>query len=144
MRVRALALIACLPLIAAVSVGCAPTAPKARPPEYTTVRYVLPGLTPAEGSPQDQSKGNVRISCNATPFTAQRKVKISCRELPTMFVVNEVRPYEVKRTPFYEVGPDYLRFKIKVYNGLAHVLRLEGTVVSFRAGSDVLAVDKSG
>lgn len=129
-------------LLSVVLFGCASTKPPTV--EYTKVVYTMPRLTPAEGSQQEQAKGKVRISCTAVPFVAERYFNVSCKKLPVLIVVGDQYPVEVKRTPFYQVEPDHLIFKVKVHNNLDHVLRLEGTVVSFRVGHESVPVERSG
>jgi hypothetical protein len=105
---------------------------------------VIPKLVPAENSLQDQAKGRIRISCAAIPFTAEKKYQHSYLQLSTLFVVNSQYPYEVTDHPYYQVSPEHLRLKLKVYNGMSHILKLEGAVVSLRVAGELISLDRLG
>lgn len=142
MRVK-LTVIGSASIALAILVGCATTQkPKELP--SIEVTYGMPTLTPAENTSQDQEKHGIRISVLPYTFSATKKVRCQYKRLPTLFVVNDQYSFEMKEIAYYEVNPEQVQFKIKVYNNLGHVLRLAGTVISFQVAGKMVALDKSG
>jgi len=142
MKVR-LIVIGLASIALAILVGCATTQKPKESPSIK-VMYGVPTLTPAENTSQDLEKHGIRISLLPYTFSATRKFRRQYKRLPTLFVVNDQYSFERKEVPYYEVTPEQVKFKVKVYNNLGHVLRLAGTVISFQVAGKMVALDKSG
>jgi len=126
-----------------VLVGCEmmETAPQSTP--TTTLRYKLPTLTPVEPDKQDQEKDGIRISVAPYSYTPRTLVQSEYRRMPSILIVNDQYPAEMRETPSVVVMPEMVGFKVKIYNRLERVLRLAGTVVSFQVAGKMADIPRA-
>ncbi len=128
-----------VPSLCLLLAGCQ-TAPP--PPVADSLPYQLPVLAPVEPEKQDQAKDGLRVSVAGYSYQPKLVYQRQYRKVPQLLTVGGSYPVEVREMPSVEVTPKEVRFKVKIYNNLEHVLRLAGTVVSFQAGGKTLAVPK--
>jgi|GEM_PF-4068961 len=135
----------CCSVLAATAialVGCE-TMDATPPPSHTTLQYRLPILTPVEPDKQEQEKDGIRVSVAPYTYTAKTVVRREYRIAPSLVVMQNQHPSEVREIPSIAVTPDAVRLKVKIYNRLERVLRLAGTVVSFQIAGKQANVPKA-
>ena len=123
-------------------VGCE-TMDTTPPPSHTTLQYRLPTLTPVEPDKQDQEKDGIRVSVAPYTYTAKTIVRKEYRLAPSLVVMQNQHPADVREIPSIAVTPDTVRLKVKIYNRLERVLRLAGAVVSFQVAGKTANVPKA-
>lgn len=124
-------------------VGCATVDTTPPPSSKKILRYRLPILTPVEPDKQDQEKDGIRISVAPYTYSANTVVHKEYRLIPSLITVNNQQPAEVREIPSIAITPDTVRLKVKIYNQLERVLRLQGTVVSFQVAGKQANVPKA-
>jgi hypothetical protein len=127
--------------LAVVLVSCETPTTSPRPVSTTTLNYTLPTFTPVEPNKQDQEKDGIRISVAPHSYTTTQTAQREYRRVPSLLILNNQFPAEMRETPHVEVYPKEVRFKVKIYNQLERVLRLAGSVVSFQVAGKTAAVD---
>jgi hypothetical protein len=92
------------------------------------VRYDVPDLTAIPVGSETQERDGVIVQTEPLGFAARPVTVHSCKELPTMLVMNNQYPYRVQDVSGYTVLETAIGFKVKVTNRMNHVLKLAGTV----------------
>jgi hypothetical protein len=123
--------------------GCQLPTQQARTPQMRTLTYQLPVITPVEPEKQDQEKDGIRISVAPYSYTTKQTIRREIQPIPTLIIVNNQQPAELREIPSIEIQPGEVRFKIKINNRHERVLRLAGTVVSFQVAGKTVAVSKA-
>ena len=118
--------------------------PAPQPAPTTTLEYKLPILTPVEPTKQDQEKEGIRISVAGYSYIPKRVVHRQFKRVPSILIVNNQYPVQVREIPSLVVSPKEVRFKVKIYNRLERVLRLAGAVVQFQVAGKTIAVNRAG
>lgn len=133
---------------------CVPSQPVDLEPSEITVTYEMPNIRVLEGYSELQEKEGISISVVPGNFSKMKKTRVRCdwvgTSLEKLLGLNEenIEPdnetfYKVVRVPYYEIWPENLIFKIKIYNHLDRVLRLAGTIVAFQVDGKMMHVDRA-
>ncbi|MEO0228187.1 MAG: hypothetical protein ABIL70_09090 [candidate division WOR-3 bacterium] len=112
--------------------------------EPIDVSYTVPEILPVDSAQQMQERSGIKISITPVAFSAERKIKATYEQKPTLLVINDQYNFDKREIPYYDVSPETLIFKLKLYNNLGHVFRPAGTVVSFLVDGKMVALDKAG
>lgn len=131
-------------LTAFVLFGCVMPQSEAPPAPARTGNISVPVVTITDAAKQSQEKDGIRISVAPYPFSTKQTVRHEYRRLPSLLIVNQQFPGEVRDLPIHQLTPSTIHFKVKINNNLERIIRLAGTVVVFQVGGKNLPVDKAG
>ena len=124
-----------------VLAGC--ETPKSQPQPTQTMEYKLPVLAPVEPDKMTVERDGIKMTVTGYPYGLTRTSRKEYRPKPALFAVNDQWPAEMREIPAITVHPKDIRFKVKIYNQVEHVLRLAGAVVSFQVAGQTLNVPKA-
>ncbi len=114
------------------------------PPKLVTLSGVVPTLEPAEGYAYDLTKEAVTINLTVEEFIHKPVYERSLEEQFELVRVNSEKKYKVTETPHHlMISPDNLTMTLHVVNGLNHVLRLNGSVLSLKIDGKSVAIDNT-
>lgn len=124
-----------------VLAGC--ETPKSQPPPAQTMEYKLPVLAPVEPDKMTVERDGIKITVTGYPYGTTRTSRKEYRPKAALLVANDQWPAEMREIPAITVHPKDIRFKVKIYNQVEHVLRLAGAVVSFQVAGQTMNVPKA-
>ncbi len=84
--------------------------------ETVQVQYTLPVVKPAAKTTQEQTKGGVTISVEVLSFSAhlmEEEEENVAYKIPAQA---DYDVFEIRKTPYYRVSPENIRFKIRIRN----------------------------
>lgn len=138
-----------LMLVATCSVGCAPTAPKRPQSQVFEMTVKKPVLTPLAETKATQERGGVTLIVE--PFLYEVKVDSVIDDRPrnpdfleSLFKEDNAYYFTRYVNPTVAVHPDQLGFNVRLVNGLNHVVRGAGTVVSAVVDGKQVALGQDG
>lgn len=114
-----------------------------RQSENMTVSYTLPNINVTGKTKQSQVKGGVTITTEIIPFEVSRMEKIERKVSHKDSNQPDFDNYEIAHTPFYEVTPKNISFKIRIRNNeevplklseIGFAIIIDGTQWSFPTG----------
>ena len=117
--------------------------PPPPPPLARTREYKVPVLTPVEPDKMTVERDGIKIAVTGYPYGTKRTSRKVYRSKYTFIAANDQWPAEVREIPGFTVQPKDIRFKVKIYNQVDHVLRLAGAVVSFQVAGQTVTVPKA-
>ena len=118
--------------LALTLVGCAGLFGEKKPESQNVELSVpVPKLSPLGDTREAQEKDGVSVSVATEPFALAPDDHKQYREVPSFFVVQGKKDYEVTTTPGFRVTPGNLRFQVRITNNTDQVLRLAGALVRF-------------
>lgn len=66
------------------------------------------------------------------------------RPISSLLVLNNQYPADLIESPYLQIEPKQVRFKVTINNHLDHVVRMAGTAVAFSVAGKTIALDQSG
>lgn len=131
-------------MVVMIAVCNTANAQKPKSLEPVVISYKMPIIAPVDSSQQMQEKSDIKISVTPNSFSATRLTRNEYEMKRTLIVINEQYNFDKREIPYYDVSPDTLIFKIKVYNNLGHVFRTAGTIVSLLVNGKMVNLEKTG
>ncbi len=115
--------------------------PVEKPAQSYTVTYQMPKVKAAPQTIQKQRKGGVTLSIEIEPFSVLKKMRTGEEK-----VVATDNPafdkFEIAQIPYYDISPQYIRFKLRVRNDQSRILRLSDALLAIEINNAQMRIDQ--